>query len=393
MLGLVLLIGLPIVIMTGLLSNDAYQPGLGGNALGRRLGPAGPLPVRVADPPVLAVCGHPGPARHDRAGAVPGPAGEAVVGDPPALRVAAGPKPGTRAGTAFARAAGRRGAVRVRHRHHQHPVLVRVQVLLRPGPLLRRLGVHRRVPRPCDAQVRDDAPVAEDPRGCWHWARRARRPGPSRAAPSADRRPRAGDDVAPSAASHRRARARRCCLVQGAAQSVGGPLRPLAFLLPRGRLGPARSAFRSTRPRRRSGSRAAASARAGGCSSSANARVSLSRQQLLALPQHTYDLPIACVEGWSTTQRWTGVRLRDLAALCGVRTGHRHQPVARPRHLRPRHAGPRAGRRRALAAGAARQRPRPLARPRLSRSHDQPRGPGGALHQVGVEHDLRHGPA
>jgi DMSO/TMAO reductase YedYZ molybdopterin-dependent catalytic subunit len=28
-------------------------------------------------------------------------------------------------------------------------------------------------------------------------------------------------------------------------------------------------------------------------------------------------LPIACVEGWSTTQRWTGVRLRDLARLAG----------------------------------------------------------------------------
>ena len=42
MLGLVLLIGLPIVIVTGLLSNDAYQPGLStSNALGRDLG--GPL--------------------------------------------------------------------------------------------------------------------------------------------------------------------------------------------------------------------------------------------------------------------------------------------------------------------------------------------------------------
>ena len=40
-LGLVLLIGLPIVIVTGLLSNDAYQPGLGANALGRDIG--GPL--------------------------------------------------------------------------------------------------------------------------------------------------------------------------------------------------------------------------------------------------------------------------------------------------------------------------------------------------------------
>ena len=36
------------------------------------------------------------------------------------------------------------------------------------------------------------------------------------------------------------------------------------------------------------------------------------------LPQHTARLPIACVEGWSTVQDWTGVRLRDLAALAGV---------------------------------------------------------------------------
>src|SRR2546421_11046383 len=38
-LGLVLLIGIPVVAITGLLSNDAYQPGLGGNALGRTIGP------------------------------------------------------------------------------------------------------------------------------------------------------------------------------------------------------------------------------------------------------------------------------------------------------------------------------------------------------------------
>jgi DMSO/TMAO reductase YedYZ molybdopterin-dependent catalytic subunit len=33
---------------------------------------------------------------------------------------------------------------------------------------------------------------------------------------------------------------------------------------------------------------------------------------LNALPQHTVDLPIACVEGWSASASWTGVRLRDL---------------------------------------------------------------------------------
>ncbi|MET8680991.1 molybdopterin-dependent oxidoreductase [Streptomyces sp. NPDC004647] len=44
----------------------------------------------------------------------------------------------------------------------------------------------------------------------------------------------------------------------------------------------------------------------------------LSREELLALPQHSAALPIACVEGWSTSdQWWRGVRLRDLAALAG----------------------------------------------------------------------------
>ncbi|MGW2416304.1 molybdopterin-dependent oxidoreductase [Streptomyces tubercidicus] len=50
------------------------------------------------------------------------------------------------------------------------------------------------------------------------------------------------------------------------------------------------------------------------------------RAQLLALPQHTAALPIACVEGWSTEdQQWTGVRLADLAALAGF--GPRPQGV------------------------------------------------------------------
>ncbi|UKY53439.1 molybdopterin-dependent oxidoreductase [Streptomyces inhibens] len=48
-------------------------------------------------------------------------------------------------------------------------------------------------------------------------------------------------------------------------------------------------------------------------------RVRLSRAELLRLPQHEAALPIACVEGWSTDdQRWSGVRLRDLAALVGL---------------------------------------------------------------------------
>lgn len=46
--------------------------------------------------------------------------------------------------------------------------------------------------------------------------------------------------------------------------------------------------------------------------------VRLSRAQLAELPQHSAALPIACVEGWSTSdQWWRGVRLCDLAALVG----------------------------------------------------------------------------
>lgn len=46
--------------------------------------------------------------------------------------------------------------------------------------------------------------------------------------------------------------------------------------------------------------------------------LSLSRAELLAMPQHTARLPIACVEGWSTVQTWTGVRLHDLVRAAGT---------------------------------------------------------------------------
>ncbi|MFI9276305.1 molybdopterin-dependent oxidoreductase, partial [Kitasatospora sp. NPDC052896] len=43
------------------------------------------------------------------------------------------------------------------------------------------------------------------------------------------------------------------------------------------------------------------------------------RAQLLAMPQHAAALPIACVEGWSTSdQHWRGLRLTDLATLAGL---------------------------------------------------------------------------
>ena len=50
-------------------------------------------------------------------------------------------------------------------------------------------------------------------------------------------------------------------------------------------------------------------------------QVALSRPDLLALPQSTRELPIACVEGWSAGGTWTGVRVRDLLDLVDVPAG------------------------------------------------------------------------
>ncbi|MHA7224387.1 molybdopterin-dependent oxidoreductase [Arthrobacter sp. RHLT1-20] len=43
--------------------------------------------------------------------------------------------------------------------------------------------------------------------------------------------------------------------------------------------------------------------------------------ELRALPQHSHDLPIACVEGWSQMATWRGVRVRDLLAAVGAPAG------------------------------------------------------------------------
>ena len=47
----------------------------------------------------------------------------------------------------------------------------------------------------------------------------------------------------------------------------------------------------------------------------------LSLAELRALPRHEAELPIACVEGWSASARWRGVRVRDLAAMVGAPAG------------------------------------------------------------------------
>ena len=49
--------------------------------------------------------------------------------------------------------------------------------------------------------------------------------------------------------------------------------------------------------------------------------LSLSVDELLALPAHWATLPISCVEGWSYSARWQGVRVRDVLAMVGAPPG------------------------------------------------------------------------
>ncbi|MEJ3651459.1 molybdopterin-dependent oxidoreductase [Actinomycetes bacterium KLBMP 9759] len=105
-------------------------------------------------------------------------------------------------------------------------------------------------------------------------------------------------------------------------QTLDGVARSTAFLLPRGRTtatpdgGP--NDFPVNRTFSSSGIDPAATGPGWTLELAGATAARLTRSELAAIAQHSATLPIACVEGWSTVQVWTGVRLRDLAALCGV---------------------------------------------------------------------------
>jgi DMSO/TMAO reductase YedYZ molybdopterin-dependent catalytic subunit len=111
-------------------------------------------------------------------------------------------------------------------------------------------------------------------------------------------------------------------LVLSVGQTLGGPARSTALLAPRGR-------HPGQTPPDFPVNKTAAAAGIGPLdhrwrlelttTASPSPTKTLSRDALLALPQHTARLPIACVEGWSTgVQTWTGVRLATLATLAGA---------------------------------------------------------------------------
>jgi DMSO/TMAO reductase YedYZ molybdopterin-dependent catalytic subunit len=108
-------------------------------------------------------------------------------------------------------------------------------------------------------------------------------------------------------------------LLQGLGESAGGPLRRFAFLLPRGRTRPGSQGFQVNRTFALSKLTPSQVGDGWRLTVHGARTLTFTREDLLAMTQHTYELPIACVEGWSTTQHWTGVRMSDLAALAGSR--------------------------------------------------------------------------
>lgn len=98
-------------------------------------------------------------------------------------------------------------------------------------------------------------------------------------------------------------------------QTLGGPARSVALLVPRGR--------GRDFPVNKTASVAGITPEAVGPGwrltlRGGRADVVLDRAALARLPQRTARLPIACVEGWSTVQTWSGVPLAELAKLAGV---------------------------------------------------------------------------
>ena len=114
-------------------------------------------------------------------------------------------------------------------------------------------------------------------------------------------------------------------LALSAGQSLGGPLRRTALLAPHGQdTGGGPGDFQINITAAEGGIKAADTGanwrlHLGRTGPGSGPPISLTRADLLAMPQHTARLSITCVEGWSSgDQAWTGVRLRDLARLAGA---------------------------------------------------------------------------
>jgi DMSO/TMAO reductase YedYZ molybdopterin-dependent catalytic subunit len=114
-----------------------------------------------------------------------------------------------------------------------------------------------------------------------------------------------------------------------AGESIGGPFRRFALLAPRGRVfGTGPNDFPVTHTAAYAGITSGMTGVDWRLTVVGARTISFSRQQLLAMTQSTRTLTITCTDGWSTTQRWTGVKLAELARLVGAPEGAILRPVS-----------------------------------------------------------------
>jgi len=114
-----------------------------------------------------------------------------------------------------------------------------------------------------------------------------------------------------------------------AGQSIGGPLRAIALLAPRGR---GAAGGEQGFPVNKTAAVAQITAAMVGpdyrLKLTGASSKELTRRQLTRMRQHTETLTIACVEGWTTRQTWTGIRLMDLARMAGMKDGQLLQAIS-----------------------------------------------------------------
>ncbi|CAA9517342.1 MAG: Putative transmembrane protein, partial [uncultured Solirubrobacteraceae bacterium] len=353
----------------------------------RRPRPAGLLCVLLADEPELAVRADAGTARHDRHRARADRAREAVVGDAQALRVAAAALPGARAGAREPGAAGELDAVSVRDGDLQRPAVLPVEVLLPVGALLRRLGLHRGVRAARRAQGADDAPLAARAPAAGRTATRAGRDD-ARARPVGVDRAGAerADDLAPWRAGSDRRRIAR------AARADGRPVRRRPAARDR--------AARPARPRSRRRAQRLSGQQDGqfaGDHGDADGRRLAPARGRRHAPGGALAHPAA---GHGAADLRAADRLRrglvddadlDRRAAARPRRARGRRVLRRAagrvpaggRQLPPRDAERGPGRRSPLAARAARQRRRPVARSWVPGADRGAGAAGRALHEVG----------
>ena len=109
-------------------------------------------------------------------------------------------------------------------------------------------------------------------------------------------------------------------LLANVGETIGGPLRATALLAPRRAVGSGPNGFPVNKTARAAGVTpevTGAGWRLQVIAADGRSR-SLSRSDLLGRELRTARLPIACVEGWTTTQEWQGVPLAALAAMVGA---------------------------------------------------------------------------